>query len=69
MRVPETPVFEGLKQRDNLDASRAELQQAITLDPRMAEAHYTLGIIFWQTGEECGHLHARMAAAGGLRVH
>jgi tetratricopeptide (TPR) repeat protein len=37
--------------KDQLDNAVVELQNAIRLQPDLADAHYTLGVLFWQRGE------------------
>jgi protein O-GlcNAc transferase len=37
--------------KDQLDKAVPEFQTAIRLQPDLADAHYTLGILFWQKGE------------------
>ena len=39
------------QQRRSRRLPRRNCAQAIALDPRLAEAHYTLGIIYWQSGD------------------
>jgi Tfp pilus assembly protein PilF len=34
-----------------LEAAKVELKRTIELDPKLAEAHYTLGVTDWQTGD------------------
>ena len=34
-----------------MEAAKAELVRSLALDPNLSEAHYTLGIIHWQSGE------------------
>ncbi len=50
-----------MKLKDQLPAAVAELEKATQLDPSQADAHYTLGVTYWQQGE-----FAR--AAGELRA-
>jgi tetratricopeptide (TPR) repeat protein len=40
----------ALKQQDRFEAAEAELRKATALDPRLPEAHFTLGVVLWQTG-------------------
>jgi Flp pilus assembly protein TadD len=47
------------------DRFAAEMRQ-IRLDPNLAEAHYTLGIVAWQTGD-LAETAKRMRAATALR--
>jgi tetratricopeptide (TPR) repeat protein len=39
------------KLKDQLDTATAEFQNAIRLQPDLADAHYTLGVLFWQKGD------------------
>jgi tetratricopeptide (TPR) repeat protein len=40
-----------LKLKDNLPGAIAEFQQAIQLDPQLADAYYSLGVTLWQKGD------------------
>lgn len=39
------------KLKDQLDKAVGEFQRAIELQPDLADAHYTLGVLYWQRGE------------------
>jgi len=41
----------GLKLSDNLPAAIAEWREAIRLDPKLADAYYSLGVTLWQSGD------------------
>jgi Tfp pilus assembly protein PilF len=40
-----------LKQKDELEPAIAELRKAIELDPTLSDAHFTLGVALWQSGD------------------
>jgi protein O-GlcNAc transferase len=48
--------------QDRLEAAQKELQEAIRLDPSLAEAHYTLGITNWQLGDFAAAIREMKAA-------
>ena len=39
-----------LKQLDRLEDAETALRHAIALDPRLGDAHFTLGVLLWQIG-------------------
>jgi tetratricopeptide (TPR) repeat protein len=39
------------KLKDQLDKAVPEFQKAIAMQPDLADAHYTLGVLYWQQGE------------------
>ncbi len=41
----------ALKLQDKLPEAIAELRKAVELDPKQSDAHYTLGVTFWQQGD------------------
>jgi superkiller protein 3 len=40
-----------LKLKDDLPAAIAEWNESLRLDPRLADAHYSLGVTLWQSGD------------------
>jgi Flp pilus assembly protein TadD len=48
--------------QDQLESAQKELQEAIRLDPSLAEAHYTLGITYWQSGDFAATIREMKAA-------
>jgi superkiller protein 3 len=40
-----------LKLKDDLPAAIAEWKESIRLDPSLADAHYSLGVTLWQSGD------------------
>jgi protein O-GlcNAc transferase len=40
----------ALKQQDDFEGAEAALRRATALDPGLPEAHFTLGVVLWQTG-------------------
>jgi protein O-GlcNAc transferase len=41
----------ALKHSDDLPAAVAEWKEAIRLDPKLADAYYSLGVTLWQSGD------------------
>jgi tetratricopeptide (TPR) repeat protein len=53
----------ALKQKDDFAGAEKALRTAIQLDPSLPDAHYTLGVVLWQTGRAPEAIECFRAAA------